>query len=49
MSSTDFLAHIMFPVLIDQIEHLGNSSINSYSVEQVNVRNEIFDFAEDLF
>ena len=37
---------LMFTVLIDQIEHLDNSSIKSYCVGQVYVTNEIIQFSE---
>ena len=36
----------MFNVLIDQIEHLNNSSIQSYFVGQICVTNEIIQFSE---
>ena len=36
----------MFTVLIDHIEHLHDSSSQSYCVGQVNVTNEMIQFSE---
>ena len=40
------LFSVMFAVLINQIEHLSNSSIRSYCVGQVYVTNEIIQLSE---